>query len=136
METEHDDDELQMALALSLQEYNSSMQSPQNKPDAEQTTTGPSNQQPSPQSIPASKMKSPTAGAKAPSNAPTNGGNGSGSGSAAQKAAKRRGKKPPQFAPSEAEMDACFKELASNGRSYLTIPDIIEVRLQIFQELN
>lgn len=127
METEHDD-ELQMALALSLQEYNTSMQSPQNQPDAAQTTIGPSNQQPSPQSIPASQIKSPTAEAKAPLNAPTNGGNGSAS--AVQKTAKRRGKKPPQFAPSEAEMDACFKELASNGRSHLTIPDIIEVRGQ------
>lgn len=120
------DEELQMALALSLQEYNNTtMPSPQEAPPDAQA--GPSNQKPSPQSNPgtsAGKINSPTTetgktSAPAPPSAS--------GGGAAQKSKKKRAKKLPQFAPSETEIDACFKELASNERSHLTIPDIIEV---------
>lgn len=109
------DEELQMALVLSLQEYNNS-QSPQ--PDSTQQA-GPSTQRPASQTKVNSKASDkgvlPTEKGAGPSDP------------AAQKPKQRRGKKLPQFAPSEAEIDACFKELASNGRSHLTIADIVEV---------
>jgi hypothetical protein len=119
------DEELQMALALSLQEYNNT-QSPQL--DSTQRA-GPSTQRPS--TSPRSKINSTafeksinsTEAGSGPSD-PTGGG--SGSGGVAQKPKQRRGKKLPQFAPSEAEIDACFKELASNVKSHLTVADIIE----------
>jgi len=118
------DEELQMALALSLQEYNNT-QSPQ--PHSSQQA-GPSTQKASSQSKINSKASDkrvhPTETGAGPSDPA---GGASGSGGAAQKPKQRRGRKLPQFAPSEAEVDACFKELASNGRSHLTIADIVEV---------
>ncbi len=102
------DEQLQMALALSLQEYN------QSPPDV----GGPSNHLP--RTATGNNATSPR----------TATGNNPASGSGAAAAAKptqKRGKKLPQFAPSEAEINACFKELASNGRSHITVVDIMEV---------
>jgi hypothetical protein len=101
------DEQLQMALALSLQEYNQFSPS----------VGGPSNHLP--RKATGNNVTSPRA---ATGNTPA-----SGSGAPAAKPTQKRGKKLPQFAPSEAEIDACFKELASNGRSHITVVDIIEV---------
>jgi hypothetical protein len=114
------DEELQVALAMSLQEYNNTRSPPANAGGQ----GGPSTQNPSAEAntndAPDNKVNPPTTQGGAPSAPGANG-------SSATAKPRRRGKKLPQFAPSESEIDACFKELASNGRSHLTINDIIEV---------
>lgn len=93
--------ELQQALALSLEEFQTSQgQSPQQQPSGRRESSDPE----------PSQVKEPP---KPP--APGSGGG-------------RRRRKPQPFAPSDAEVDACFRELVSGSRDRIRIDDLVEVR--------
>jgi len=93
-----DDQELQRALALSLQELNAA-NAKRLKPDAGGSTSGP---------LPSSGVAEERIERIAQ-----------------QK--PRRGRKQPQYVPSEAEAIGCFQECLSPGRQRLPVEDVVRV---------
>lgn len=96
---EGEDQELQRALALSLQEVNT-CSTERSKPEASRSKTG---------LLQSSRSPPVAAEASQPIAQP------------------RRGRKQPQYVPSEAEALGCFQECLSPGKRRLTVADIIRV---------
>ena len=102
-----DDAELQQALALSLQEFNQSQQSPQ----PEGTSLQKEQDKPLETGVKGKQSKGGREAAGSRTKAQTKQG---------------RGRKPPSYSPSEPEIEACFKELVSTNRTYISIADMLE----------
>ena len=107
MEVE-DDYELQAALALSLQEFTQA-QGQHHAPSAEHA----------PGTI--AQIKPPS------NNNPTTAANKNPASTSAPAGNQRRSRKPAQFNPSESEVERSFRELTSQERNHISIPDLIKV---------